>query len=213
MVYNHNSLRITANSVFFLTTTTILYMVELMKSHSRINASSIDTMKTHDTDNTEEIRALALMTSPVDPDTFIFMAAVFDAAGRMLMPATSTSVDLPEPAASTMDHFARDDHSFNQAMQAVARELVSIKAENPAAYLTRLAMLPDLYNAHASVFRDYLTEISGDPGMVVVAHSLMQAAAVAAVDVSSDGLSFNLADVLAQAHAFAGRAEVSVTLQ
>ena len=151
-----------------------------------------------------EAKAFALMSAPVDPETFIFMAGVFDAAGRMVMPA-GPAADLPPVTASTVALFAHTDQTFNRAMRTVAGELTAMNVANPAAYLARLAMLPDLYNVAAPVFAEFLRDDPREPGMVRVDAALMKAAAVGKVHADRDGIGFDLADVRARARDFAGR--------
>lgn len=159
-----------------------------------------------------EAMAFALMSAPVDPDTFIFMAGVFDAAGRMVMPI-SAAAELPAVEASTVALFAHADQTFNRAMAVVAAELIEMKVENPAAYLARLAMLPDLYNVASPVFNEFLRDDPNEPGMVVIDAALMKAAAVARVQADHHGIGFDLSDVLAEAREFAGRPRAMATQQ
>lgn len=164
-------------------------------------------------DNIEfEARAFELMSAPVDPETFIFMASVFDAAGRMVMP-TAPAVQLPPIEASTLALFAHSDQTFNRAMVAVATELQDMRTENPAAYLARLAMLPDLYNVAASIFAEFIQNDPAEPGTVVVRQALMKAAAVGKVVADADGVGFDLGDVLSRAHQFAGHPQAHVVTQ
>lgn len=160
--------------------------------------------------NTIEFKAKAieLMAAPVDPKTFIYAVDVFNATARMLMPDISTT-DLPLEVASAVNLFARDDGSFNRAMHAVAKDLVEMKVENPTAYVVRIAMLPDLYGAAGAVFHEYINEDPSEPGMIAIDPPLMKAAAVAEVAVDTEGIGFNLADVLAHARSFSSASAVS----
>ena len=152
------------------------------------------------------------MSAPVDPEIFIYMAGIFDAAARFVMPAPSAT-SLPPAEAATVALFTHTDQSFNCGMQAVAGQLMSEQIANATGYLARLAMLPDLYNAAASIFSEFLTDAPSEPGMLVVGRPLMRAAAVAKVHAARDGIGYDLGDVLTRARQFAGRPVEPTTAQ
>ena len=187
-------------------------MVFFMQHEFTHHKGRVTAMNARDDHREFEARAFELMSAPVDPETFIFMAGVFDAAGRMVMP-TAPARDLAPVEASTLALFAHSDQTFNRAMMTVATELQEMGVENPAAYLARLAMLPDLYNVAASIFSEFIQNDPAEPGMVVVRQALMKAAAVGQVFADADGIGFDLGDVLSQARHFAGKPQVQAVTQ
>lgn len=159
-----------------------------------------------------EAEVFRLMSAPVDPEIFIYMAGIFDAAARFVMPVPSAR-SLPPAEAATVALFTHADQSFNCGMQAVAGHLMSEQIDNAPGYLARLAMLPDLYNAASPIFSEFLADAPAEPGMLVVDRPLMQAAAVAKVYAARDGIGYDLGDVLARARQFAGRPDEPMRAQ
>lgn len=161
----------------------------------------------------QRARLYELMTEPVDPETFIYAVSVFDNVYTGRLPAAAfAQSSIGKDEASAIAHYARRDQRFNAGMEAVALELQSMAVVNPVAYLTRLAMLPDLYGPCAEIFKDFI-ETCGEEGALAVQPALLRGAAVANVVADADGSGFDIADVLVHANRFAGRVIPEIAIQ
>src|SRR5262245_22483445 len=86
------------------------------------------------------------MASPVDPETFVFMSNVYQAAASMTMPTEN-----PESKASFADgkgnSLVLKDIPINRGMLAVTAELRKMKIEPAQAYMARLMHMYEIFAA------------------------------------------------------------------
>lgn len=136
---------------------------------------------------------IAAMKKSVDPDIFLQMTQVFQAAARK---------PLPRPKVSTPGWYL-SDIPINRGMLAVCGALKTAKVSegDVPAFMNRILLMGSVFE-NETLFKQFIKRSPDDSdGHVDVADVLLKALAVANIaDVEPP--SFDLADVLAKAHEF-----------
>ena len=143
---------------------------------------------------------IADMSLAVDPDTFLFMSNIYQAAARLTMPTDNPAArPIFQDKAGKTYSFA--DIPMNRGMLAVTKQLRELSIEPTQPYLARLMHLGEVLEQREK-FAEFFKPSDEDDGSVMVAGPLIMACAVARFDANTDRLGFDLNDVLVHALRF-----------
>lgn len=147
------------------------------------------------------------MAKPLDPQTFVMMMEVFQAAADLKMPTVN-----PEEAKFQIDDgpvYKLTDRPLNRGMLEVNRQLMELGVENRHAYTARIMQFGDIIEA-ADRFGDLIKQ-GDEPGMLLLDDVIFPACATARFSVSPERFGYDVDDVIAKARELRAAADLQAS--